>query len=583
MAADPSPPTAPADEPGDLAGRARLLDKILRSADVDAQTLDRDEFQAAWLEAGAQLWPGRIAGTRPASRPAPEVWPPAPDLAPAPRPAAPCSGRGDIACTDPGAEATAPRLFARRLELRTLLGTGKCGETWRAHHHILGRDVAVKVLPRALARTPVLADLCREAMALDKLQHAAFPRIYECDYNDDGAWYLVEELIDGEPLAKTIQRGPMEPLQAIELMIPIAEALRDAHGRGIIHGDISALNLMLERSLPPRARIIDLSECRFQDAFFAAADQRYAMTPRHHGDSGRVCGHPAFAAPELFKGGAKSERADIYSLGAVLFMLLTGAQNPNPVIRELLTADDDGTRLRERLVEAVPELGETFIAGDLLEVLALDPARRTASMSAVLDMLCAERDALKELRNQDRSAATAARAAARELPRAARPASRDMSSRPSHWASAAVALAIAAPLLGVSVWWTLTQGDRTPPPIAAAAPPIERPAAPPPAAPTPAAVTPPKPTLAVSKDQVERAVEVAGDLLRACPGSTDLPYVYLTVGVGEATELIHINHSAPKRDNLFDRCAQDIVEKLHFPRSRPVLHSVRLDLGKPLE
>lgn len=575
MAADPSPPTAPADEPGELAGRARLLDQLLR--DVDA--LDRDEFQAAWIEAGAQLWPERIAGTRPVSRPAPEVWPPGPDLAPAPRPSEPCHGRGDFTCTDPGAEATAPRMFARRLELRTLLGTGKCGETWRAHHHILGRDVAVKVLPRALARTAVLADLCREAMALDKLQHPAFPRIYECDYNDDGAWYLVEELIDGEPLAKTIQRGPMEPLQAIELMIPIAEALRDAHGRGIIHGDVSAHNLMLERSLPPRARIIDLSECRFQDAFFAAADQRYAMTPRHHGDSGRVCGHPGFAAPELFKGGAKSERADVYSLGAVLFMLLTGAQHPNPVIRELLTADDDGARLRARLVEAVPELGETFLADDLREVLALDPTQRTASMSAVLDMLCAERDALKELRNQDRSAATAARAIARALPRAARPsrASRDMSPRPSHWATATFALAIVVPLIGVSTWWALTRVDRSPPPIAAAAPSIEPPppiAADP--APTPAAVTLPKPTVEVSKAQVELAVEVAADLFRACPDSTR--YLNLTIGVGEATELLRINHSVPKRDNPLDRCVQDIVEKLHFPRSRPVLHNVSVNL-----
>jgi serine/threonine-protein kinase len=396
----------------------------------------------------------------------------------------------------------------------------------------------------------------------------------------------VEELIDGEPLAKTIQRGAMEPLQAIELMIPIAEALRDAHGRGIIHGDISAQNLMLERSLPPRARIIDLSECRFQDAFFAAADQRYAMTPRHHGDSGRVCGHTAFAAPELFKGGVKSERADIYSLGAVLFMLLTGAQNPNPVIRELLSADDDGTRLRERLVGLVPELGETFIAGDLQEVLALDPSRRTASMSAVLDMLCAERDALKELRNQDRSAATAARAVARELPRAARPASRDMSSRPSHWASAVVALAIAVPLIGVSTWWALTRDDRTPPPIAAAAPPIEPPTAPlvaPAPAPTPAAVaTPPKPTVTVTKAQVEHALEFASDLLRACPDATD--YLYMTVGVGEATELLNINYSKPARENPLDRCVQDIVEKLHFPRSRPVRHTIRVNLrGQPLQ
>src|SRR5690606_34619882 len=145
------------------------------------------------------------------------------------------------------------------------------------------------------------------------------------------------------------------------------------------------------------------------DLFYAATDQRYARTPHDRGDSRQTCGHPGFAAPELYLGGSKTERGDVYSLGAVLFMLLTAAQMPNAVIRELLSEETggDGERLREHLVGLVPALEDTFIAADFQDILALDPGLRVKTMSDLLELLRAERDALRTLRSGDRGGQTA--------------------------------------------------------------------------------------------------------------------------------------------------------------------------------
>lgn len=606
MSVDASQEGPPSDDDAALAGRTRLLERVLRAADGAPDTLGADEFQAAWLAAGALLWPQRLAAGQPAQRPAPEVWPPAPDQQPAPPTALACSSTGDDTC---GGTPAAPRLFARRLELRTLLGTGKCGQTWRAYHHILGRDVAVKVLPRALARTPVLADLCREAMALDKLSHRAFPRIYECDYADDGAWYLVEEFIDGETLARTIQRGPMDPLAAVELIAEAAEALREAHVKGILHGDISHTNLMLERSLPPRLRIIDLSECRFQDAFFAASDQRYALTPRHEGEGGRIFAHPGFAAPELFRGGVKSERSDIYSLGAVLFMLLTGAQCPTAVLRDLLGEDGSGgDRLREHLVRAAPEFADTFLVDELPDILAPDPARRTAAMAGFLEILRAERDALRTLRGIERAdAPRPAEAAPAFEPRRTRSAAAREPDEPAPVArpfdtltrapltppappppslsprTSGVALLAAAGLLvslvGLGAWLLTGTRAADPPPVVVTPAPAPAPREEPPPAPPPAAAPTPAP-MVVTKSEVRAALLARLDRLRACP---DAPArLSLTVDLGAPTSLVDLQFGPVDRARPLDACVAAIVEGLDLPQ--PALatrHSLTIALADP--
>ncbi|PCC67994.1 Serine/threonine protein kinase [Nannocystis exedens] len=537
--------------------------------------LRADELRAAWLAAGMEVWPHKLAATQPVLRPEPQVWPPAPDLVPAPPEQPGCSDAGDASCS----ASAPPRLYARRLELRTLLGQGKCGQTWRAHHHVLGRDVAVKILPRTLARTPVLADLCREAMALDKLTHRAFPRIYECDYNDDGSWYLVEELIDGEPLARTIQRGPMEPLAAVELVIELAEALQDAHARGILHGDLSFTNLMLERSLPPRPRIIDLSECRFLDAFYARTDQRYAPAPRHRGDDGRAFGHPGFAAPELFRGGAKSERSDVYSLGAVLFMLITGAQMPNAVIRELLAAEpaEGAARLREHVVRAAPQLEDTFLAADFQDILAQDPELRVKSMADLLELLRAERDALRSL-HSDRGERTAPPAASTgSRPRAAAPVSApaaawtDMSSQTAARPRARrLGWALAAAAFGVAGFFVMSSETGSDAPAARDAPAPAKAA--PRADPPPTAAPRPGPTRA----EVVAAVEALAPRLRACPGAPRR--LALALEAGGPTRLLEIQHLSVDERHPLDRCIREAIASLQF-EGAPVRHALTIDLG----
>ena len=109
------------------------------------------------------------------------------------------------------ANQTLGALLGERYKTVARLGAGAFGEVFRARDGVLGRDVAVKIVPRELAQGDIVAGLCREAMALDKLSHRAFPRVLECDYTADGSWYMVEEFIEGERLSDTFSRAPLDP------------------------------------------------------------------------------------------------------------------------------------------------------------------------------------------------------------------------------------------------------------------------------------------------------------------------------------------------------------------------------------
>lgn len=538
-------------------------------ADPEARIASAHEFRRLWLEAGGEVWPHHQPSTAAVLRPASQVWPPPPDLHPAPQLAALCSG---AELGEPCTGTSPPRLFERRLELRTLLGDGRCGQTWRAYHHILGRNVAVKIVPRALAGTAVVSALCREAMALDKLEHRAFPRVFECDYAEDGSWYLVEELIDGETLSDTILkigRPPLDPLAAVEIVAEIAEALCEAHARGILHGDIKANNLMLERTLPPRPRVIDLSECQLQEAFFAATDQRYAPTPLHRGDDGVTRGHPDFAAPELARGAPKTAATDVYALGVVLYMLITGERN-GKALRGIFTEverEDAGERLREQVIAAAPELEHTFLAADLEDILAPEPERRIATMAAFLEILRAERDALRDLRSPSA-----------ETPRPTRPSPPAQLPPPRMWPRwAAAAGAIGAVALAAT--WLSFQPARLPAPTPAVDPPSAPPTRPrdEPALPVQTSVPPASPPAPLTRSQLQAAVVAQIPKLSRCPDIP--PRLTLTIDVGPRLALAEIEHIKADPDEPLDRCIGEILESLALPTSdTEARHIIELEL-----
>jgi len=536
--------------------------------DPAARIASSKEFRQRWREAGAQVWP--LADVIPL-RPAPHVWPPAPDRAQAPNGAQTCSS---VVAGEPCTTTVAPRLFERRLELRVLLGKGRRGQTWRAYHHILGRDVAVKIVPRALPDSDVAAALCREAMALDKLRHRAFPRVLECDYAEDGSWYMVEEFIDGEPLTETFKRAPLDPLTAVELVLELAEALCEAHGRGIVHGDIHGNNLLLERSLPPRPRIIDLSECRLEAAFFSATDQRYTVTPLHRPNVGAAHGHPSFGAPELWHGAHASEATDVYALGIVLFILLTGEQSGKAALKDIFgkgEREEAGERLRERVIASAPELADTFIAADLQDILAPEPERRTPTMARFLELLRVEADALGDLRIPDAETAPVPTRARTTAPPLSTAASRLGTRAP--WVVTAGTLAAAA-----VATWIIVRSTPSPDPVVLAgnAEVVPVSLAKEPITPVKTGVSPTAAAPA-TRDEVQAAVAGHSAELRRCPGAP--ARLTMVIDVGPRIELAEIQHVVADPDEPLDRCVMSILEALALrPSATPRRHTLTLDL-----
>ena len=130
-------------------------------------------------------------------------------------------------------------------EIRSPLGAGGMGEVYRAHDPKLGRDVAIKVLPEAVARDPDrLARFEREARSLAALNHPGIVTIFAVE-EADGTRFLAMELVEGESLDALIVQGGLPIQRFFEVSVPFAEALSAAHERGIVHRDLKPGNVMV--------------------------------------------------------------------------------------------------------------------------------------------------------------------------------------------------------------------------------------------------------------------------------------------------------------------------------------------------
>ena len=199
-------------------------------------------------------------------------------------------------------------------EIVGIIGSGGMGEVYRARDARLGRDVAIKVLPTALAADPdALARFEREMKTLASLSHPHIVAIH--DVGREGAIaYAVTELLDGETLAAVIERGPVPVRKAIEYGGQIARALAAAHDRGIVHRDLKPGNVFLTRE--GQIKVLDFGLARST----APADGATlsGTTP------GLVMGTVGYMAPEQARGLAVDHRADIFAFGCVMYELVSG-------------------------------------------------------------------------------------------------------------------------------------------------------------------------------------------------------------------------------------------------------------------
>ncbi len=281
-----------------------------------------------------------------------------------------------------GEELAAGRLLAHfRLEER--LGRGGMGEVWRATDLSLDRDVAIKVLPAAVARDPDRRErLLREARAQARLAHPNVCHIYYVG-QDAGVVFFAMELVAGESLAQRLARGALAPDQAVEVVRQAALGLREAQRHGFLHRDVKPSNLMLDRE--GRVKVVDFGLVRAvgEAAAGDAADDDDAGT-----SSTIRAGTPHYMAPEQAAGAAIDARADIYALGATLHHLVSG-QPPfqGASVDELVSQHRELPR--PRLPVAGPRR-ERRAASTLDPVIARMMARRPEERFASYDALIGE-------------------------------------------------------------------------------------------------------------------------------------------------------------------------------------------------
>jgi Tol biopolymer transport system component len=229
--------------------------------------------------------------------------------------------------------ALAARTRVGPYEVLDALGAGGMGEVYRALDPRLGREVALKVLPSAVAHdTDRLRRFEVEARAAGALNHPALLAVFDVG-EDNGVRYVVSELLDGETLRERLGAGGFPRRKAIEYAIQVAHGLAAAHEKGIVHRDLKPDNLFVTRD--GRAKILDFGIAKLVEPSGAERD----VAARDSTAAGVVLGTAGYMAPEQVRGRPADHRSDIFAFGCVLYETLAGRRAfPGETAAEVMTA-----------------------------------------------------------------------------------------------------------------------------------------------------------------------------------------------------------------------------------------------------
>ena len=263
-------------------------------------------------------------------------------------------------------------VLAERFELLRRLGTGGLAEVFAARDRVTGEEVAVKVLHGHLARDADIAERFRREMAVTRgLDHPGIVRVYDL-HEGAGRPFFTMELLRGETLSERLKRGRLHPDEARRIAREACAALHVAHRKGVVHRDLKPANIFLCDS--GAVKLVDFGLARVAGWARLTAQST-------------VMGTPGYIAPELLGGSGADARADIYSLGATLYEMLTGrhafpGSDPYQVLR----------RQREGAPSPAAVAPEVSFADDALVRRALDPdpERRFLDMGQLLRELAGE-------------------------------------------------------------------------------------------------------------------------------------------------------------------------------------------------
>jgi hypothetical protein len=282
---------------------------------------------------------------------------------------APCRYIGDVRGTTLG-----------QYRITGMLGQGGMGAVYSAEHTLLGRAAAVKVLQPELSQDrEIVTRFFNEARAAAAIRHPSIVEIYDFGWHTDGSAYLVMEHLQGESLAARLERGRIEVTRVMVIVRQIAGALAAAHRRGIVHRDLKPDNLFVvpdpEVAGGERIKLLDFGIAKL----VADNDQHHRTRP------GTVLGTPTYMAPEQCRGAAIDHRADLYSLGCILFELCAG--RPPFVeagVAELLRAQVYATPpTLSSLVAEIPLALEALVQ----RLLVKDVQQRVQSAEAVVEAM----------------------------------------------------------------------------------------------------------------------------------------------------------------------------------------------------
>lgn len=256
-----------------------------------------------------------------------------------------------------------PGISTERYELEDVIGSGGMAEVFRAHDRLLDREVAVKVMHERYAGDPDFVErFRREARAAARLSHPNIVTVLDSGERD-GRQFIVFECVEGEDLKALLeQRGRLAPRDALEIAVQLGRGLAFAHEHGVVHRDVKPQNAIVTRE--GLVKVTDFGIAR------AIGEAEITLT-------GTVLGTSEYLAPEQARGLSSDARGDVYSLGVLVFELLTGDvpfAAESPIAAAMRHAHEPPPSLRERC--QVPARVESAVG----RALEKDPSDRFQTM-----------------------------------------------------------------------------------------------------------------------------------------------------------------------------------------------------------
>lgn len=230
-------------------------------------------------------------------------------------------------------------------KILSLLGRGGMGEVYLAQDTRLGRKVALKLLPTSLnSDEDRLKRFAREARSASALNHPNVSVIHEIGETDDGRHFIAMEHIEGRTLRRRLNEGPVSVNEAINITLQVASALTAAHDAGVVHRDVKPENIMLRPD--GYVKVLDFGLAKLTERYAAASDSEAPTFPAFNTQSSHLIGTVNYLSPEQARRQPVDERTDTWSLGVVLYEMLTrrmpfSGETPSHAIVAILESEPE--------------------------------------------------------------------------------------------------------------------------------------------------------------------------------------------------------------------------------------------------